>query len=228
MENIKANLAKLNHLIRSYESKYHRPSCSVRLLAASKAQSTDKIKAAFHAGQQLFGENRVDEALLKMAALKDLPIEWHFIGRIQRNKTRKIAEHFAWVESVADQLIAKRLNEQRPATLPPLNVCLEVNVSEEETKAGVKSSQVLELAKLCTSLSRLKLRGLMAIPAPHDDLASNRKEFHKLFLIWQDLRDHGINLDTLSMGMSHDFEAAIAEGSTLVRIGTALFGERIS
>lgn len=228
MENIEENLIKIRESIRSFESKYARAPGSVKLLAASKAQSTDKISAAFHAGQYAFGENYVDEALKKMALLADLAIEWHFIGRIQRNKTRKIAEHFAWVESVCNYAIAERLNAQRPESLPPLNICIEVNISDEKTKAGIATNQVNELIKACLSLPKLKIRGLMAIPAPHTDFDANRNEFHKLFIIWNMLRDQGISLDTLSMGMSHDFEAAIAEGSTLVRIGTALFGERIT
>lgn len=227
METIEKNLITLTNSIQSFESKYARTPGSVKLLAASKAQSADKISTAFHSGQHRFGENYVEEALKKMTNLADLAIEWHFIGRIQRNKTRKIAEHFAWVQSVCDSTVAERLNAQRLATLPPLNICIEVNISHEETKGGLASDQVNDFVKACLLLPRLKVRGLMAIPAPHTDFEANRREFHKLLIIWNQLRDQGIALDTLSMGMSHDFEAAIAEGSTMVRIGTALFGERI-
>lgn len=225
-QTIERNLFRINNLIAEYEQTYQRPSGSVRLLAASKAQSIKKIRCAFNAGQTLFGENYVQEAIKKMLALNDLPIEWHFIGRIQRNKTKKIAEHFSWVHSVATTDIAERLNAQRPIDHPPLNICIEVNISHEETKAGIAINHVLELADVCLRLPQLKLRGLMAIPAPFVDFAQNRREFHKLQVIQNVLRDHGIEIDTLSIGMSHDFEAAIAEGATIVRIGTAIFGAR--
>lgn len=223
---IEENLILIRQLVADYEQKYERIQGSVRLLAASKGQSTEKIQAALHAGQYSFGENYVQEALKKITALADKDIEWHFIGHIQTNKIRKIAEHFAWVHSVDDMKIAKGLSDRRPINLPPLNICIEVNVSHEATKSGVSFDDVVPLVKYCLNLPRIHLRGFMTIPAPQSDFTTQRNEFHKLNLLWQALRDEGIALDTLSMGMSDDFEAAIAEGSTLVRIGTAIFGQR--
>lgn len=225
-EKIAENLAKLNHRIALYEKQYDRPPGSVILLAASKGQSIDRIKAAVSSGQYVFGENYWQEAKIKMAALIDEPIEWHFIGHIQKNKTQKIAEHFSWVQSVASQTIAERLNAQRPQNLPPLNICLEVNVSGEQEKSGVSPQSLHSLAEYCQTLPRLRLRGLMAIPAPMSDFKQQRQQFHKIYTLWHDLLQHGFMLDTLSMGMSEDFEAAIAEGSTCIRLGTALFGNR--
>lgn len=181
----------------------------------------------FKAGQNCFGENYLQEALPKMIALSNKSIEWHFIGSIQSNKTRNIAGHFAWVHSVDDMKIARRLNDQRPRHLPPLNICIEINVSHEATKSGIDFDKALALAQYCLTLPRLKLRGLMTIPAPMKNFNEQRNEFHKLFLLYQSLRGKGFTLDTLSMGMSGDFEAAIAEGSTLVRIGAGIFGERV-
>ena len=168
-----------------------------------------------------FGESYLQEALPKIALFPD--IEWHFIGPIQSNKTRKIAEHFAWVQSVANAKIAQRLNDQRPPHLPPLNICIEVNISHELTKSGIIEQDLFKLTEYCLNLPRLKLRGLMGIPAPTADLEQQRKQFHQLFLLYQTLKQQGFDLDTLSMGMSDDFEAAIAEGSTLVRIGTRVY-----
>lgn len=223
---IKNNLARLNDLVINYEKKYHRPSKSVKILAASKSQSIEKIMEAYQAGQRIFGENYLQEALAKMAALSDKSIEWHFIGPIQSNKTRKIAENFAWVQSVDNTKIAKRLNDQRPAHLPPLNICIEVNVSAEKSKSGVCINEVRSLIAYCQNLPRLVLRGLMTIPAPSEQFENQCHEFHKLSSLWTPLNVD--KFDTLSMGMSDDFEAAIAEGSTMIRIGTALFGERIT
>lgn len=224
---IEQNLSTIKTLISAYEKKYHRPPNSVRLVAASKTQPSEKIEFAYHAGQHAFGENYLQEALPKIAALSHLDIEWHFIGPIQSNKTKKIAEHFAWVHSIDDIKIAKRLNDQRPAHLPPLNICIEVNVSDEKTKSGVGMNDVMSLVTACGTLPKLKLRGLMAIPAIHHDFLEQRKEFHKLFTLYESLNTKGFSLDTLSMGMSDDFEAAIAEGATIIRIGTAIFGSRV-
>lgn len=196
------------------------------MLAVSKGQSIEKIREAYDAGQQLFGENYLQEALIKMTALSDVHIEWHFIGPIQSNKTRKIAEHFSWVHSVDNLKTAQRLNDQRPAHLPPLNICLEVNISHEISKSGIAPPQTKSLATTCLSLPRLRLRGLMAIPAPQIDFQQQRAAFHLLAELFHALRGDGIPLDTLSMGMSDDFEAAIAEGSTIIRLGTAVFGRR--
>lgn len=226
MLNITENIAAVKTRINDYAKKYGRDPSSITLLAASKTQSIDKILSAYHAGQRIFGENYVQEALEKCHLLPT-DIEWHFIGHIQRNKTKIIAEHFAWAHSIDNLTIAKRLNDQRPAHLPPLNVCIELNIDHETTKSGVLTNEAaIELANHCLTLPRLKLRGLMAIPAPQKILADQRKEFHQLTLLWQQLCECGFTLDTLSMGMSDDLEAAIAEGTTLVRIGTAIFGPR--
>ena len=208
------------------EIKYGRSNGSVRLLAASKDQSIEKILAACQFGQRVFGENYLQEATQKISALADCSIEWHFIGPIQRNKTRKIAELFSWVQSVDDFTIAKRLHEQRPKHLSPLNICIQVNSSGEHSKSGVTANDVNILLQQCASLSRLKVRGLMTIPAPETDFEKQRQHFRRVFTLWQSLRAQGFEMDTLSMGMSDDFIAAIAEGSTLVRIGTGIFGAR--
>lgn len=223
---IAQNLADIQVKITAAEIAYKRTPGSVQLLAASKTQSVANIEAAYAAGQRLFGENYLQEALPKIEALRHLDIEWHFIGPMQSNKTRKIAAHFAWAQSVADLKIAERLNEQRPPHLPPLNICIEVNVDNEDTKHGVRPTDVFPLATACVQLPRLKLRGLMAIPAQTENLAAQRAAFARLQTLWQEMRAHGFDMDTLSMGMSQDFEAAIAEGSTMIRIGTAIFGAR--
>ena len=198
----------------------------VHLLAVSKTQPAARIREAWAAGQHAFGENYLQEALDKMKDLADLPIEWHFIGPIQSNKTRPIAEHFHWVHGVARFKIAQRLNDARPDHLPPLNVCIEVNVSGETSKEGVTPLEVPELAHAIGTLPRLKLRGLMAIPAPGNDTAQQRRQFGMLRQQLASLNSQRFALDTLSMGMSHDFPAAITEGATIVRIGTAIFGPR--
>lgn len=209
----------LNSKIAAYEEKYHRPSGSVELLAVSKGQPIEKILSVYHTGQRQFGENYLQEALPKIAALPD-DIIWHFIGPVQSNKTRKIAEHFHWVQSVDDLAIAKRLNDQRPAHLPPLNICIQVNIDNEPTKSGIAPEMVFDLATACLTLPRLRLRGLMSLP-------KRQASFHDLNNLFKSLCQQGISLDTLSMGMSDDFEAAIAEGSTMIRIGRALFGPRL-
>ncbi|MBI3222492.1 MAG: YggS family pyridoxal phosphate-dependent enzyme [Nitrosomonadales bacterium] len=199
----------------------------VRLLAVSKTFPAEAIRAAFECGQRCFAESYVQEALDKIAILHDLPLEWHFIGPVQSNKTRAIAERFAWVHSVDRFRIAERLSEQRPAHLPPLQVCLQVNISGEASKHGVAPDAVDALAHDVAGLARLRLRGLMAIPAPSDAAEAQRASFVQLRMLFERLNRQGLQLDTLSMGMSHDFPAAIAEGATIVRIGTAIFGERI-
>lgn len=196
------------------------------LLAVSKTFPSDALREAYQAGQTRFAENYVQEALGKIAALKDLQIEWHFIGPIQSNKTRFIAENFSWVHSVDRLKIAERLSAQRPARLPPLQMCLQINISNEESKSGVIPEQVQELASAIAKLPNLKLRGLMAIPAPCEDVAEQGVPFAQLRRLQEQMNHQGLQLDTLSMGMSHDFAAAIAEGSTMVRIGTAIFGNR--
>lgn len=223
---IEANLLKIKNLINEYEIKYDRPLHSVQLLGATKGQPLEKLKAVASLGLRTFGENYVQEAMEKMVSLTDYSLDWHFIGPIQSNKTGKIAAHFNWVQTLDDASIARRLQEMRPTHLPPLQCLIQVNISNETTKSGVTSEALFALADYCMTLPRLSLRGLMAIPAPQKKLDEQRREFHKLFLLWQSLKDRGFNLDTLSMGMSDDFEAAIAEGSTLVRIGSSLFGPR--
>jgi PLP dependent protein len=198
----------------------------VTLLAVSKTRSADELRALAALGQRCFGENYLQEALGKITALQELDLEWHFIGPLQSNKSKPVAEHFSWVHSVDRLKLAQRLSEQRPAGLPPLNICLQVNVSGEQSKSGVSFAELPEFAKQVATLPQLKLRGLMAIPAPADDFAEQRLPLRKLREALQQLNREGLQLDTLSMGMSDDLEAAIAEGATMVRIGTALFGPR--
>ena len=198
----------------------------VKLLAVSKAQSDSVVREAFVAGQTAFGENYLQEALDKQAALTDLPIEWHFIGPIQSNKTQPIAQHFSWVHSVDRLKIAQRLNEARPTDLAPLQVCIQVNVSDERSKSGVSAHDLESLATTIASLPRLKLRGLMAIPAPTHDINQQQAQFKQVRQCYDALLAKGFALDTLSIGMSDDYPIAIAEGATIVRIGSALFGAR--
>ena len=226
MPNIQKNLVSLKIQIAACEEKFQRKNGSVTLLAVTKNQALDAISQAVAAGQLAFGENYLQEALPKIAYFSEKNLEWHFIGPIQSNKTKKIAEHFSWVHSVASIKIAKRLNDQRPAHLPPLHVCIEVNISHEQTKAGVDFDSILALADYCAGMPRLKLRGLMAIPAPQNNFTEQRTEFHKLVVLYKFLNEKNFMLDTLSMGMSDDWEAAIAEGATMIRIGTAIFGAR--
>ncbi|HEY3326899.1 MAG TPA: YggS family pyridoxal phosphate-dependent enzyme [Novimethylophilus sp.] len=199
---------------------------SVQLLAVSKTHAADELRLAFEAGQRAFGESYLQEALDKIAVLSNLLIEWHFIGPIQSNKTRPIAEHFAWVHGVDRLKIAQRLSEARPTGLPPLNVCLQVNVSGEASKSGCTPDAVPTLAHAVAALPRLRLRGLMTIPEPTNDIALQHRQFRMLSGLQEALKREGLALDTLSMGMSDDFPAAIAEGATIVRLGTAIFGQR--
>lgn len=226
MTDIKKNILEIQNKIHLYETQYHRSPHSVSLLAASKTQSVEKIRQAMSAGQTIFGENYLQEGLEKISALAEENLEWHFIGSIQSNKTRKIAENFSWVQSVHDEKIAKRLSEQRPDHLPPLNICIEVNVSAEQSKSGANPAEALSLAAYCSTLPRIILRGLMTIPAEKNTLEEQRAELRKLRTIYDTLQQNGYKIDTLSMGMSHDMEAAIAEGATMVRIGTGIFGTR--
>ena len=199
---------------------------AVRLLAVSKTFGAEAVRDMAACGQNEFGESYVQEALEKQAALADLPLLWHFIGPIQSNKTRPIAESFSWVHGVDRLKIAGRLSEQRPAALPPLQVCIELNVSGEVSKGGVSVSELPALADAVAALPRLQLRGLMAIPAPAEDATAQRAAFRQVRQAFETLIARGHALDTLSMGMSADLEAAILEGATIVRVGTALFGER--
>ena len=205
-----------------------RPADAVQLLAVSKVQAAQAVREAAALGQQAFGENYVQEGLDKIAALADLrpQLVWHLIGPLQSNKTRPVAESFDWVHSVDRLKIAQRLSEQRPDELPPLNVCLQVNISGEASKSGVTPQDVPALARAVAGLPRLRLRGLMSIPEPVEGFEAQRAPHRALRALFEQLRAEGLPLDTLSMGMSDDLEAAIAEGSTLVRVGTALFGPR--
>lgn len=206
-----------------------RPADAARLLAVSKTKPAAMVREAWHLGQREFGENYVQEALDKQAELADLdPIVWHFIGPLQSNKTRDVAEHFAWVHSVDREKIARRLNDQRPTALGPLDICLQVNISDEASKSGVSLEALPALAEAVQALPRLRLRGLMAIPAPAEGLDAQRVPFARLREALEGLRERlpGAPLDTLSMGMTADLEAAVLEGATLVRLGAAIFGER--
>ncbi|NJD26081.1 MAG: YggS family pyridoxal phosphate-dependent enzyme [Betaproteobacteria bacterium] len=199
---------------------------AVSLLAVSKTWPASCVREAAAAGQRAFGENYVQEAVDKIAATADLTLEWHFIGPLQANKTRPVAEHFAWVHSVDRIRIAERLSAQRPAGLPPLQVCVQVNVSGEASKSGCAPDDAAALCRAVAALPNLVLRGLMAIPEPGDDESAQRAPFRRLRSLFDAIRAGGLPLDTLSMGMTHDLDAAIAEGATMVRIGTAIFGER--
>lgn len=226
MSIIAEKIAQVARKINATCEDVNRSPAEIILLAVSKTRSADEVREAFQQGMTHFGENYLQEALNKMQSLDDLPLEWHFIGPVQSNKTRQIAESFDWVHSVDRLKIARRLSEQRPADLADLNICLQVNIDDESSKSGCAPDEALELAREIASLPHVKLRGLMAIPAPSDDEAVQRQAFAKVRALAETLRANGIPIDTLSMGMSGDLSAAIAEGSTLVRIGTALFGPR--
>lgn len=206
--------------------RHQRDPRDITLLAVSKTVDHTAVRAAALAGQRDFGENYLQEALDKQMAVADPSLVWHFIGPIQSNKTRGIAENFSWVHSVDRLKIAERLSAQRPVSAAPLNVCIEVNISGEASKGGVLPQQLLALAQAVAALPPLRLRGLMAIPAPTPDVGQQRAAFQQVRELFEGLRQRGLDLDTLSMGMSGDFEAAIAEGATMVRIGTAVFGKR--
>jgi pyridoxal phosphate enzyme (YggS family) len=227
---ISANLHQVHQRIAAACRSAGRPVQSVTLLAVSKTFAADAVRAAHAAGERCFGENYVQEALDKIAALSDLRqhIQWHLIGPLQSNKTRQVAEAFDWVHSVDRLKIAQRLSEQRPAGLPPLQVCLQVNISDEPSKSGVAPTEVAALARAVAALPRLKLRGLMAIPEPAGDVAAQRAPHRALAALLAELnaQQQDLQLDTLSMGMSADLEAAIAEGATIVRVGSAIFGAR--
>ncbi|HSM99309.1 MAG TPA: YggS family pyridoxal phosphate-dependent enzyme [Gallionella sp.] len=226
MTTIASNLQAVRDAIAAAAVEAGRRADDVSLLAVSKAFAPGMLREAYRAGQACFAESYVQEALDKIAALKDLAIAWHFIGPIQSNKTRSIAENFTWVHSLDRLKIAERLSEQRPAHLPPLQVCLQVNISMEASKSGVSPNEVSALAHAVAKLPNLKLRGLMAVPAPVESITAQRLPFAQLRVLRDQLNRQGLQLDTLSMGMSHDFVAAIAEGATMVRIGTAIFGKR--
>jgi len=226
MDTIGANLQAVRTRIARAAVGCGRAAADIKLVAVSKTFGAEAVRAAHAAGQRAFGENYVQEALAKMAALSDLSLEWHFIGPIQSNKTRLIAEHFEWVHGVDRLKIAERLAAARPAGRAPLQVCIEVNLGGETTKGGVAPKEALALARAVCDLPGLKLRGLMAIPPASDDTTQRHHYFAQLRKLQENIMAGGIPLDTLSIGMSGDFEVAIAEGATLVRVGTAIFGTR--
>jgi hypothetical protein len=221
-ERLQAVLARIEAAAR----RAGRDPATVRLVAVSKQQTVEAVAAAADAGQQQFGENYVREGVAKVEALRGRPLTWHFIGQLQGNKTREVAEHFQWVHTVDRERVATRLDAQRPPQAPPLEVLLQVRLGDEPGKGGVEPADLPRLAEFVAGLPRLRLRGLMCIPAPVDDEARQRAPFARLRSLLEDLNRRGHALDTLSMGMSADLEAAVLEGATLVRIGTAVFGPR--
>ena len=226
MTTISANLQAVITRIEDAARQFGRNPDGISLLAVSKTWPASDVREAALAGQKLFGENYVQEGIDKARSLESLGLEWHFIGPLQSNKTRPVAEIFDWVHAVDRLKIAERLSEQRPENLPALQVCIQVNVSGEQTKSGVSLDETAALAHRVAALPRIRLRGLMAIPEPVEDFAEQRIAFRRLREAFEQLNKEGLSLDTLSMGMSHDLEAAIAEGATMVRVGTAIFGER--
>lgn len=223
---IAERLALVNQRIIAAEKAANRPPQSVQLLTVSKQQPVSSIRVAYNAGQRAFGENYLQEALQKIAALSNLEIEWHFIGRIQSNKTTRIAENFSWVHTVASAKAAKRLSDARPEAMPPLNVCIQVNLDNETQKAGVPLAAVADLAAYIQQFPKIYLRGLMALPAAGLSVLEKKARFTQLAQLQSQLNEKGAGLDTLSMGMSGDFEEAIFCGSTVVRVGSLLFGPR--
>lgn len=226
MSTIASNLQAVHARIAAAAQAAGRDPGDIALLAVSKTFAAGEVRAAHAAGQREFGENYVQEATAKIVELSALPLVWHFIGPIQSNKTRAIAEQFDWVHTIAREKIAQRLAEARPVDRDPLEVCLQVNLGGEQSKSGVAPEEVRPLAEAVRALPRLRLRGLMAIPEAGGDISQQRRRFAGLRLLLEQLNAAGFGLDTLSMGMSQDLEAAVMEGATIVRIGTAIFGER--
>ena len=226
MKNIGLLLTKMQEQLRFAEQQYGRPQGSVKLLAVSKTRPVEDIRAAYAAGQKDFAENYLQESIKKLDELKFPDICWHFIGPVQSNKTRVIAENFNWVHTVDREKIARRLNDARPDNLPPLNICLQVKIGDEHTKSGVVPDELNDLAEICVNLPRLRTRGLMVLPAPANDFDVQRTPFKQVKNLLIQLQSSHPRLDTLSMGTSRDYMAAIAEGATMIRIGTAIFGYR--
>lgn len=226
MIGVTENLRNIRDLLAFSAAEAERTPDAVKLLAVSKKQPIEKIFAAIDAGQQDFGENFVQEGLAKIDQTRDKDVVWHFIGHLQNNKTRVVAENFDWVHTIDRLKTARRLSQQRPESLGPLNICLQINVDDEDGKSGVVIDALPELAAACVDLPNLVLRGLMCLPAVRTEFSEQRKPFSKLRELAQNLRAGGIDTDTLSMGMTADYRAAIIEGATIVRIGTALFGQR--
>ena len=228
MSTLKDNLQSVTRRIHAAERAASRESGSVQLIAVGKLHPAQAIRTLYEAGQRHFAENFVQEALTKQRVLNDLDIDWHFIGRIQSNKTKDIANHFSWVHSVDRLKIARRLSDQRPSTQPPLNLCLQLNLQSEETKSGISESELPGLIASISELPNIHIRGLMIVPRPETDPARQQPVFARVRTLLKEANSKGYELDTLSMGMTSDLEYAIAEGSTQVRIGTALFGHRPS
>jgi pyridoxal phosphate enzyme (YggS family) len=226
MNNLKANLHNVRRRVAEACEKAARDPAEVRILAVSKKHPAGRIRELHALGQRAFGENYVQEALAKQAQLPGVEIEWHFIGPLQSNKTREVAEHFAWVQSVDRGKIVRRLSGQRPEQLPPLNICIQVNIDREAQKAGVLPEQAADLVRLTQDLPNLRLRGLMAIPRMGSDTYDPTDSYRRMYGLFEELQNEGIDMDTLSMGMSADLEPAILQGSTMVRIGTDLLGPR--
>lgn len=220
------NIARLLQRVRLAAQKSQYRNSDILVVAVSKGRGAQAIREAHACGLADFGENYLSEALRKMSELQDLPLVWHFIGPIQSNKTAQLAQHFAWIHSVDRAKVAHRLNEQRPLHLPPLQVCLQVNISGEASKSGTTLDELPQLARTVLGLGRLTLRGLMAIPAPSADTREQHAAFARLRRVFEDLKSIAPDIDTLSMGMSDDMDAAILEGATIVRVGTAIFGPR--
>ncbi len=226
MLTLKNRLLDIEKLIQTTEKQFNRPNKSVSLLAVSKTWPASKLRELAEAGQRRFGENYLQEALVKIKELSDLNLEWHFIGPIQSNKTKDIAENFDWAHTVDRLKIARRLANQRPDDLAPLNICIQVNIDNEATKSGIAANELIPLAAEISQLPNLSLRGIMIIPANTDNVELQQASFHKAHLLFEQLNTIYPNVDTLSMGMSNDMTLAIAEGSTMVRVGSALFGQR--
>ena len=226
MTDIANNLAQIHQRIAQAAENVQRNPASITLLAVSKTKPIEMIEAAYAAGQRSFGENYLQDALPKIEALAELDIEWHYIGRIQSNKTRPIAEHFAWVHAIDSIKHAQRLNDQRPDGLPALNCCIQLNLSGEDSKGGIHPDALIETAAAFNDLAHCRLRGLMTMPDPNSSAEQQQSVFHQLANCLDELKQQGFDVDTLSMGMSGDLELAIAEGSTMVRIGTDIFGAR--
>jgi len=230
MSAISRNLQAVKNNISVSAHESAREPAAVKLLAVSKTCNAQAVLEAALAGQLAFGENYEQEAIAKIVSVRaerpDLALEWHFIGPIQSNKTRPIAENFDWVHTIDREKIARRLSDQRPANRPPLNVCLQINISGEDSKSGVLPEQAAELARKVAAMPHLRLRGLMAIPEPEEDPEKQRLPYRRMHQLFDELRAQGLEMDTLSMGMTADMAAAIAEGATIVRVGTAIFGSR--
>lgn len=226
MTTIGNNLQRVQGRIAAACAQAQRPVTDVTLLAVSKTFGPEAVREAYRAGQRAFGENYIQEAVEKIALLRDLPLQWHCVGPVQSNKTRLVAAHFDWVHTIDRLKTAQRLSEQRPETLQPLQVCIQVNIDDAATKGGVPAREVLALAREIQVLPRLQLRGLMTIPEPAADFAAQRAQHARTRALFDQLVEAGLGFDTLSMGMTADLEAAIDAGSTMVRVGTAIFGGR--